>query len=135
MAERVRSIETVAEQWQRALQRAMSEGLDVLVCGATGEAFVESATTPGTLYSVSRGHCTCPAGTFGAVCKHRAVFLAQIGELALPETQDDCPDCCGCGRQHFRSFDEPCETCGGSGIKPDHRLTGQPSVEIAANAA
>jgi hypothetical protein len=40
----------------------------------------------------------------------------------------DCPDCTGCGVVVYRTFEERCPACGGSGIKPDHRLQGQPAV-------
>jgi len=73
-----------ASCWERALQRAILEALDVLVEPLSGQAFVESATHPGTLYAVSAHTCTCPAGERGLICKHRACYLAQIGELPLP---------------------------------------------------
>ena len=114
---------TPAEQWQRALERALEEALDVLVEPISGEAFVESATHPGTLYAVSATSCTCAAGSQGLPCKHRACYLAQLGKLpteALPAVVDlpviDCPDCCGCGVQHFRTFEERCDVCGGRGV-------------------
>ncbi len=121
-------------QWERALARAISDGLDVLVCGATGEAFVESASRPGELYAVSTDRCTCKAGQQGIPCKHVAAYRAQTGLLSLPAPAD-CTDCCGCGLQDFGRYNLPCETCGGSGIRPDHRLAGQPAVEIVATIA
>jgi hypothetical protein len=72
-----------AARWTKALDRAISNALDVYICSATGEAFVESASTPGTLYSVSREHCTCPAGMKNQICQHRAAYLCQAGELPL----------------------------------------------------
>lgn len=71
-----------AARWAKALDRAISNALDVLV-STSGEAFVESASKPGLLYSVSREHCTCPAGAKGQICQHRAAYLAQMGELEL----------------------------------------------------
>lgn len=71
-----------ATRWAKALDRAIINGLDVLV-STNGEAFVESASVPGLIYSVSREHCSCPAGLQGKICQHRACFLAQIGELPL----------------------------------------------------
>lgn len=68
------------ERWAKALDRAISNALDVYV-STDGSAFVESASTPGLLYAVSREHCTCPAGEKGMICQHRACYLAQIGEL------------------------------------------------------
>ena len=131
----LQSVQDHPERWAKALGRALSECLDVLVCNATGDAFVESHTAPGTLYSVSREHCTCAAGMHGQVCKHRACYLAQMGELALPEFVD-CPSCNGCGRQWFASgYALPCETCGGSGVKPERRLQGLPAIVPVAAAA
>ena len=69
-----------AKRWNAALDRAISNALDVLVA-TDGAAFVESASTPGLLYAVSRETCTCPAGQASQICQHRACYLAQIGEL------------------------------------------------------
>lgn len=71
-----------AQRWSAALDRAISNALDVLVA-TDGSAFVESASTPGLLYAVSREGCACPAGEKGMICQHRACYLAQIGELPL----------------------------------------------------
>lgn len=68
------------ERWTSALDRAIAEALDVYI-STDGTAFVESASRPGLLYIVTRESCTCPAGDKGRPCKHRACFLAQIGEL------------------------------------------------------
>jgi hypothetical protein len=47
----------------------------------------------------------------------------------------DCPNCTGCGIVTFRTFEERCTSCGGSGIRPDHRLHDAPAVEVVAEAA
>lgn len=73
-------------RWQAALDRAVANAIDVLVA-TDGSAFVESASTPGLLYAVSRESCSCPAGTSGQICQHRACYLAQIGELQ-PQSAD-----------------------------------------------
>lgn len=76
-----------ATRWQAALNRALSNALDVLIA-TDGAAYVESASKPGLIYSVSREHCTCPAGLKGQVCQHRAAYLCQVGELPLdPEPE------------------------------------------------
>jgi len=84
-----RTRQATPERWAAALDRAIGSALDVLVCGATGEAFVESASMPGLLYAVSATTCTCPAGEAGdPVCQHRAAYLAQCGELPLDPEPD-----------------------------------------------
>lgn len=76
-----------AKRWQAALDRALTNALDVLV-STSGEAFVESASRPGLLYQVSRETCSCPAGQKGQICQHRACYLAQIGELGPQAVQE-----------------------------------------------
>lgn len=71
-----------AQRWAKALDRAISNALDVLV-STDGSAFVASASRPGLLYAVSRERCTCSAGEQGQICQHRAAYLAQVGELPL----------------------------------------------------
>ena len=130
---------TSAAQWARALDRALEEALDVLVEPVSGEAFVESGSRPGVLYAVSASSCSCPAGSRGIPCKHRACYLFQIGELPVDGevSPADCPACSGCGQQWYRAgYALPCESCGGSGVKPDHRLAGAPVIQpVAASAA
>lgn len=76
-----------AARWSAALDRAIANALDVLIA-TDGAAYVESASKPGLIYSVSREFCTCPAGAKGQICMHRAVYLCQVGELALdPEPE------------------------------------------------
>ena len=123
-----------AQCWQKALNRAIAEALDVYV-GTEGEAFVESSSTPGLLYSVSREHCSCPAGQRGIPCKHRACYLAQCGELPLPEI-GRCPSCTGgkieewcCG--HVIGG-RPCSVCGGTGRAPADAWPAATRAEVAA---
>lgn len=78
---------STAQRWTAALDRAISNALDVLVA-TDGTAFVESASKPGLLYIVTRESCTCPAGMQGRICQHRACYLAQCGELEIdPEPE------------------------------------------------
>jgi len=123
---------TTESQWGRALDRALSEGLDVLVEPISGEAFVESATRPGTLYAVSAFSCSCPAGQRGIPCKHRACYMAQIGVLALDPEPDPagpalapiasrpCFWCNGSGRvpNDYEQCYDACSACAGTGTKP-----------------
>lgn len=116
MAQATVSRKATAERWQSALNRAIVEALDVLIEPISGEAYVESSSRPGTLYQVSRETCTCAAAVAGdPVCKHRACYLAQIGELAIEAPAADCPDCCGCGEQWFPSGGRKCQACRGTG--------------------
>ena len=119
-----------ADQWARALNWALDEGLDVLVEPLSGEAFVESATRPGTLYAVSASACSCPAGQRGIPCKHRACYLAQIGELEIdPESTlpvvtllpaRPCMWCHGSGpvpNDYHERYDT-CDVCNGASTVP-----------------
>src|SRR3954447_15206284 len=96
-----------AVRWQRALDRALANALDVLIEPISGEAFVESATNPGTLYQVTATSCTCPAGQAGIPCQHRACYLAQTGELAIDGMApvENCPDCHGAGVIYSREYE------------------------------
>jgi hypothetical protein len=140
MAVPVQNRPATAAHWARALDRALEEALDVLVEPLSGQAFVESATTPGTLYIVTADSCSCPAGARGQACKHRACYLAQIGEFPVTiETPAPhaCVWCVGSGRipndQHER-YDR-CDHCNGSGIRPNHHLHDAPPAPMVATAA
>lgn len=76
-----------ASRWAAALDRAISNALDVLIA-TDGAAYVESSSRPGLLYAVGREFCSCPAGQAGKICMHRACYLSQCGELPLdPEPE------------------------------------------------
>ncbi len=149
-----------AEQWTRALQRAIDEALDVLVEPISGEAFVESASSPGTLYQVSAFSCSCPAGARGIPCKHRACYLAVIDALPVETVsigycahgspagaycgrcESHVVPCSSCTGGYVEEWgvsgpigSTPCTVCGGSGITPNHHLHDAPAVEIVAAAA
>src|SRR5688500_7187254 len=82
MAQRA-ATETMSQRWARALDRALADGLDVLVEPVTRQTFVWSATDAGGLYQVSRAVCSWRGGRFGAPCKRCAALLAQLGELPV----------------------------------------------------
>ena len=112
---------TDAQCWEGALQRALDCALDVVCEPISGACFIESASEPGKLYAVSAQMCSCPAGQRGIPCKHRACYLAQIGELLLPETVR-CISCTN-GRIQEWTCGHPsgfvnCDVCGGSGRVP-----------------
>lgn len=125
MAVQMQTRPATGAQWSRALERALSEGLDVLVEPISGEAFVESATSPGTLYQVTAFSCSCPAGRRSTPCKHRACYMAQIGVLEIdPEPASialrPCVWCHGSGRVPNDSLGQydACSACGGTGTRP-----------------
>jgi hypothetical protein len=111
MAVPVQTRQETPERWQKALSRAISHNL---------------ATT---------GSCTCPAGRGGdPVCCHRALVRALTGTMPV-DTPADCPACCGCGVVTYRTFEERCTTCGGSGVRPNHHLHDVPPAPMVAAAA
>ena len=104
--------------------------------------YCSSASDPGHGYFVTGLSCTCQGFMAHQRCSHYALLLERLGWL--PEVEPEMPfiartpadyaACCGCGVQDFGRYALPCEVCGGTGVKPDHRLAGQPAVEIAAAA-
>jgi len=123
------------ERWEKALQRSIALGLEVFVVADTGERFVTSASQLDTLHRSDGDRCTCKAGIAGdPVCCHRAAVRFVQGRLSDETAAPaDCLDCCGCGQRWYRGgYALPCETCGGSGVRQDRRLAGQPGVEVAA---
>jgi hypothetical protein len=74
-----------AERWQKALQRAIANGLEVFMVADTGERMVTSASQLDTLHRTDCRHCTCAAGVAGdPVCQHRAVVRYIMGWLPEP---------------------------------------------------
>ena len=136
------------ERWERALQRALANGLEVFVAADTGERMVTSASQLDTLHRTDGTECTCKAGLSGdPVCCHRAVVRFVSGWLGDgPETPAPalapvaCLRCNGCGRvpNDYRERYDPCPVCGGTGgvPAPVTRPYGLPAVQpVAAVAA
>lgn len=68
------------ERWQRALQRAIDNGLEVFSVSDTGERMVTSASKLDTLHRTDGYSCTCEAALAGdPVCQHRAVVRFVMG--------------------------------------------------------
>ena len=136
MAVPVQTRPVTAQQWERALQRALEAGVDILTEPLSGQTFCESTRHPGVLYVVTRDSCSCVAGAHGQPCLHRAALLAQQGELALPAPAA-CFWCDGHGTVEdvLNQCYQPCPDCHGTGIRPDHRLAGLPAAPMVAAAA
>jgi hypothetical protein len=114
--------------------------------------YCTSASRPGESYFLTGYSCTCPGFLAHQRCSHHALLLERLGWLPELEeivagatitgeerfakpSQSDCAACSGCGVVVYRSFEERCTTCGGSGIKPDHRLAGAPVIQPVATIA
>jgi len=104
----VLSIATAPGPWERALARAIAEGIDPLaVAGMPGTFFCESSTEPGQGYLTTATGCGCKAGEAGKPCKHVAAVRA-IGGLPVapdpePEPEPAAP----------AAAPEPCPYCEG----------------------
>jgi hypothetical protein len=120
-------IETPA-RWQKALRRALENGVEILTASDDGERFATSASRLDLLHRVDPYRCTCEAGIAGdPICMHRAALRFVLGWLALPELDEaaatiDCPACQGCGWAYVevdggRAWPDQveCRRCDGSG--------------------
>lgn len=68
------------ERWQRALQRAIDNGIEVFQAADSGERFVTSASKLDTLHRTDGYSCSCEAALAGdPVCQHRAVVRFILG--------------------------------------------------------
>ena len=74
------------ERWQKALDRAIDQGLEVFVVNDTGERLVTSASRLDTVHRTDGYTCTCEAAMLGAdpVCQHRALVRFLFGWLSGP---------------------------------------------------
>jgi hypothetical protein len=133
-----------AEDFHRLADLAQARGLRVFEAGPN-QWFYTSHTDPFALHTVTGFSCDCRGFLHHQRCTHHAALLAHLGWL--PEVEDelsvrtesltpvDCPACCGCGVVTYRTFEERCTTCGGSGIKPNHHLHDAPALPMVAAAA
>jgi hypothetical protein len=124
------------ERWRKAVERALSEGIQVRQLAGSGAWIATSGSDASTAYeiavtgSVAHG-CECLAGINGdAVCKHRAAFYLAIG-LLDPEPAGPapgpalipCTGCVGSGQRQVRvvsplfdSLSVRCGRCQGAGV-------------------
>jgi hypothetical protein len=118
------------ERWQRAVERAVAEHIEVRQINSNGMWTASSGTDPKVAYvleivaGVVRS-CSCPAGAYGdPCCKHAARYYLDAG-LLDPEPEPPAPavaqcfHCSGCGIQQYRGgYALPCPTCAGTGRAP-----------------
>ena len=129
-----------AARWEKALARALANGLEVFQVADTGERMVTSASQLDTLHRTDGRSCTCAAGLAGdPVCQHRAVVRFVMGwlpEQSPPEGSPSpsapalvpvtllpvrpCMWCHGSGRipNDFNREYAACSACGGAGTRP-----------------
>lgn len=126
------------ERWQKALRRALDEGVRVAQLNDSGAWVATSGSDRAVAYllavtgDVAHG-CTCPAGQHDdPVCKHRAAFYHLIGALD-PDPEPDPPApavaAVACFRCHGAGAG--CPVCGGAGVAP---LDRQAAALLAAAA-
>lgn len=126
------------ERWQKALGRAVAEGVQVRQLSNSGAWLATSGTDATKAYEleVVAGivvSCACPAGEFGdPCCKHAAAFY-RLADLLDPEPPTPaapsvrvvprhCPACAGDGFVRKVSalfgtgYRVDCRACRGSGL-------------------
>ncbi|MFT4040721.1 MAG: hypothetical protein QM692_21250 [Thermomicrobiales bacterium] len=74
------------ERWQKALERADKEGVQVVVINVTGQWVASSGTKPGMGYQLALKDgeltCSCAASNWDGLCKHKARWMAMHGLMA-----------------------------------------------------
>jgi hypothetical protein len=137
---------TPEDLWRLA-DLAHARGLRVFEVGSQ-RWFCTSHSNPFALHVVTGFSCDCRGFMEHQRCSHHAALLAHLGWLpeledaapasATVDTTTDCPACpacCGCGVVTYRTFEERCTTCGGSGVRPNHHLHDVPPAPMVAAAA
>ena len=78
--------EETPERWEKALTRAVEQGLEVFMVNDTGERLVTSSSRLDVVHRTDGFECTCEAALLGAdpVCQHRAVVRYIFGWLPEP---------------------------------------------------
>src|SRR5215213_3081230 len=105
--------------------------------------YCSSASDAGGCHYVTDLSCDCPGFLAHGRCSHHALLLERLGwlpevEPGMPSVEAspaDCVECCGCGMQDFGRYALPCETCGGSGVRPSHHLHDASPTPMVAAAA
>jgi hypothetical protein len=85
------------EQWNRALQRAIEEALDVLTEPQSGRTFVESGTIPGILPLDTEPESAASTPTVRRCSWCAGAGLVEQWGVSAPIGALTCPDCGGSG--------------------------------------
>ena len=109
------------ERWQKAAQRAVTEGIQIRQLAGSGAWVANSRSDAAVAYEVevtdNIAHgCSCLAEiNDDPVCKHRAAFYILIGALdPFPEPPPAAPSLPICFR--CRGTDAACAVCAGAGL-------------------
>jgi hypothetical protein len=115
-------------RWQKALERAVANGLEVFTVHDTGERMVTSASRLDVLHRTDGRACTCEAALAGdPVCQHRAAVRFLLGWLgpASVAVPAECSTCTGrgwsygeVGGGHGIPSRLTCCRCAGTGRSP-----------------
>jgi hypothetical protein len=150
MDQGTRTRPATAADFHRLADLAHERGLQLFRDGQRW--YCSSATDRGGCHYVTGFSCDCQGFIAHQRCTHHALLLERLGWLpeledaapvlaAVARTSDAAPQscfwCCGSGRvpnDHHERYDR-CEPCGGSGVRQDRRLAGQPAVHPVAAAA
>src|SRR5918992_5911040 len=86
-------LNTSPARWQKALRRALEQGVDVRQLATSGVWIATSGTDATAAYVVTPTDCECRAAAEGDVCcKHRALLRHVLGDLPLdPEPAPPAP--------------------------------------------
>jgi hypothetical protein len=114
-----------AADFHRLVDVAHERGLQLFRDGPRW--YCSSASDPGGCHYVTGLSCTCRGFVAHSRCSHHALLLERLGWLPDDDTPTpapatvevpiiDCPDCVGCGIVHYRSFEQPCDVCAGTGL-------------------
>jgi hypothetical protein len=125
-------------RWQKAAQRAISEGIQVRQLAGSGQWVANSGSDASVAYEVevtgNIAHgCSCLAGlNDDPVCKHRAAFYLLIGALSVdPEPEPPAPSLAPVVCFRCRGTEPGCPVCAGAGVAA---LTAQAAALVAAAA-
>lgn len=78
---------SIAQRRANAVAKAETLTVDYYLDG--DKMIIASATTPGKLYVVTSGDCTCPAGLQELPCKHAEFRLNVLYPRRKPQAQTD----------------------------------------------